>query len=298
MKFGFHLPQWGDTATRRGVLDVARCVEDTGLDSVWASDHIVYPLRSATPYPYAEGTPFRPEEGYLEGLAMLAVIAGATERVELGTSVLVIPQREPLLLAKTAVTIDVLSSGRLTLVVGAGWWREEFAALGAPFRTRGLRTDETIQALRLLWREGTASFEGRTIRFKEVACLPKPIRAGGVPIFVGGLTEAALRRAVRLGDGWHGLGSRVERLGEARRRLEELCLAEGRDPRTLRFSTSAGLPRDPAVAVDRLGPLAGLGVDQLVLSTPTESPTELCARIEAFATHVLPALRELAAAAP
>ena len=298
MKFGFHVPQWGDTATRRGVLDVARCVEDAGLDSVWASDHIVYPLGSETPYPYGEGTPFRPEEGYLEGLAMLAVIAGATERVELGTSVLVIPQREPLLLAKTAVTIDVLSSGRLTLVVGAGWWREEFAALGAPFLTRGLRTDETIQALRLLWCEGTASFDGRTIRFEEVACLPRPVRAGGVPIFVGGLTEPALRRAVRLGDGWHGLGSRVERLGEARRRLEELCLTEGRDPRTLRFSTSAGLPRDPAVAVERLGPVAGLGVDQLVLSTPAESPTELCARIEAFAAHVLPALRTLAAAAP
>ena len=297
MKVGFHVPQWGRLATREGVLDVARCVEDAGLDSVWVSDHVVYPLGADTPYPYAKRPPFLPEEGYLEGLTMLAAIAGATERVELGVSVLVISQREPLLLAKTAATIDVLSAGRLTLVVGAGWWREEFEALGAAFASRGRRTDEMIQALRLLWREGKASFEGKTARFREVVCLPRPLRPGGIPILVGGLTRPALQRAARMADGWHGLGSRVERLAQTRRRLEELCRETGRDIGSLRFSTSAGLPQDPSVAVERLTPLAALNLDHLVLSTPADSVADLCERIRAFAKDVLPRLRELTAAA-
>jgi len=282
-------------ATRQGVLEVARCVEAAGLDSVWVSDHIVYPLQTVTAYPYAERRPFLLQEGYLEALTMLAAIAGATGRGELGTSVLVVPQREPLLLAKTAATIDVMSDGRLVLAVGSGWWREEFEALGAPFRTRGQRLDETIQALRLLWREGVAAFDGETVRFPEVACLPRPAREGGPPILVGGLTEPALRRAARLGDGWHGIGTRVERLQEIRLRLEELCSEAGRDPRTLGFSTSAGLPRDPAVAVERLSPVVRLGLDQLVLSTPARNPEELCERIESFAADVLPVLQEGAA---
>jgi probable F420-dependent oxidoreductase len=298
VKVGFHVPQWGPMATRRGTLEVARCVEAAGLDSLWVSDHVVCPVETATPYPFAARTPFTPEDGYLEGLTLLAAIAAATERVELGTSVLVASQREPLLLAKAAATIDVLSGGRLVLAVGSGWWREEFEALGAPFESRGRRTDETIQVLRLLWREGVGSFEGETIRFPEVVCLPRPVREGGPPILVGGLTQAALRRAARLGDGWHGVGSRVERLADARGRLDELAAAEGRDPRTFRFSTSAGLPRDPAVAVERLGPLAGIGLDHLVLGAAAESAADLCRRIESFAVNVLPALRAGTGAAP
>lgn len=298
MKVGFHVPQWGPLATREGVLDVARAVEAAGLDSVWVSDHIVYPLDTQTPYPYAERPPFLPEEGYLEALTMLAAIAGATDRVELGTSVLVVPQREPLLLAKTAATIDVLSQGRLVLALGGGWWREEFAALGAPFESRGRRLDETVEALRMLWRDGAGSFAGETIGFPEVACLPKPARPGGPRILVGGLTEPALRRAVRLGDGWHGLGSRVEKLGEIKRRLRALCLESGRDPASLSFSTSAGLPKDPAVAVERLGPLVDLGLDRLVLSTPADTTAELCGRIDQFAAVVLPALNARPQAAP
>lgn len=290
MKVGFHVPQWGPLAGRSGVLDVARCVEAAGLDSVWASDHVVYPVSTSTPYPYADRPPFLPEEGYLEALTMLAAVAGATERVEIGTSVLVVPQREPLLLAKTLATIDVLSGGRVVLVAGGGWWREEFAALGAPFESRGRRLDETIEALRLLWRDGMASYSGSTIAFPEVVCLPKPVRANGPPILVGGMTEPALRRAVRAADGWHGLGSRVDRLAEIKRRLGELCAEAGRDPGTLLFSTSAGVPRDAGVAVERLAPVAELGVDQLVLSTAAESVPELCSKIETFAAEVLPVL--------
>jgi probable F420-dependent oxidoreductase len=297
VKVGFHVPQWGPMASRRGVLDVARCVEAAGLDSVWVSDHVVCPVETATPYPFAARTPFTPEDGYLEGLTMLAAIAAATERVELGTSVLVAPQREPLLLAKTAATIDVLSGGRLVLALGSGWWREEFEALGVPFGSRGRRTDETIQVLRLLWRDGVGSFDGETIRFPEVVCLPRPVRGGGPPILVGGLTEGALRRAARLGDGWHAVGSRSERLARSRTRLGELAAAEGRDPKTLRFSTSAGLPADPNLAIERLVPLAALGLDHLVLGTVAQSATDLCRRIESFAEDVLPALREAAGAA-
>ena len=123
MKIGLHVPQWGPDATRSGVLSVARAVEDAGLDSVWVADHVVYPLRSQSRYPYREeGTPFAPEEGFLDAITTLGALAGATKRVLLGTSVLVLPMREPLQVAKALATLDVLSDGRVIAGVGAGWW--------------------------------------------------------------------------------------------------------------------------------------------------------------------------------
>ena len=140
MRIGVHVPQWGQSATRSGVLDVALAAEASGLDSIWVADHLVFPVESKSRYPYRpDGVPFDLADGFLEALTELAVVAGATSRIGLGTSVLVMPMRDPLTTAKVATTIDVLSVGRLQLALGAGWWREEFDALGQACEGRGGR---------------------------------------------------------------------------------------------------------------------------------------------------------------
>src|SRR5262249_21335608 len=156
---GVHLQTWGAFARRPAILSVARTVEDAGLDSVWVADRVVFPLRSRTQYPYGELL-YAAEDGFLEALSTLAVVAGATSRISLGTSALVLPTRHPLLLAKSIATLDVLSEGRIVLAVGIGWWREEYEALGVPFERRGHRFEEQIRILRRLWTDGRAAHNG------------------------------------------------------------------------------------------------------------------------------------------
>ena len=293
MRVGIHVPQWGPEATRAGVLEVARAAEDSGLDSVWVADHIALPVTMSTLYPYSRDgtTSFKPEDGFLDALSTLAVIAGATERVGLGTSVLVVGMRHPLALAKAVATLDVLSQGRVILAVGAGWLKEEIEALGADFATRGTRMRETVSALRRLWTAGRAGAEGTQVRFREMVCEPKPMQPGGPPIWVGGTSDAALRRAAEYGDGWHAVGSRVDLLVERRQRLEQFARGLSRDPSRLNFSTSTGLPADPALALNRLRDLKRIGVDDAILNLPADNVREMRVQIERLAVDVLPALR-------
>jgi probable F420-dependent oxidoreductase len=292
LRVGVHVPQWGPEATRAGVLEIARSAEAAGLDSVWVADHIVLPPRTRSRYPYSRDgtTVFKPEDGFLDALTTLAVIAGATERIRVGTSVLVLPMRQPLPVAKAVATLDVLSGGRLVLALGTGWLREEFDALGVPFETRGERLAEMVTALRRLWADGRAAAEGEHIRFEEVVCEPRPVRPGGPPLWIGGTSEAALRRAAEYGDGWHAVGSRPGLLAEGRRRLAELALAAGREPGALNFSTSAGLPADPGRALERLTALQAAGLDDLVLNLPGETVHDMLLHIDRLATDLLPAL--------
>lgn len=293
MKIGVHLPQWGGGATRSGVDAVAQAVECCGLDSVWVADHLVVPSRSESTYPYRpDGLPFSAADGFLEALTTLAVVAGATSRVMLGTSVLVLPMRDPLTTVKVVSTLDVLSEGRTILAMGAGWWREEFAALGQRFQGRGRRFDEQLAVMRAAWREGTTSFDGEFYAFEELACLPLPTQPGGPPVLIGGMGPAAHRRAARFGDGWHAVGGGdVHVLRDGRTRIDELAVAHGRDPRTITLSTSAGLSTDDDRAVARLRELAAVGVDHLVLNLPGE-PDEVVRRVEHLANVVLPAAKE------
>lgn len=291
MKVGIHVSQWGPNANRDGTLAVARLAEDAGLDSIWVADHVVYPLRSQSKYPYREdGAPFAPEDGFLEALTTLAAIAGATERVRLGTSVLVLPMREPLQTAKTIATLDVLSGGRVIVGVGVGWWAEEFRALGAKFECRGCRMDEQIAILRALWRGGAVSHKGEFYEFDELACEPCPLQPGGPPLLIGGLGTAGRRRAGTLGDGWHALGSHGPALSEGMAEVRQIAQQAGRDPQELIFSTSAGLPPDPERAIRRLQRLQDIGVDQVVLNVPSNSFGEMCRGIEHLATTILPKL--------
>jgi probable F420-dependent oxidoreductase len=286
MKVGLHLPQWGAGASRAGVLEVARAAEDAGLDSLWVADHVVHPLGAGSRYPYGD-PPFAPEDGFLEALTTLAVVAGATERVALGTSVLVPTMRQPLLVAKTIATLDVLSKGRTLVGVGAGWWREEFAALGAPFERRGARMDEQLELLRALWRDGAVAHRGRFYEIDELVCEPRPVRPGGPPILVGGMGPRARRRAATLGDGWHALGSHADTLAEGFADVRRIAREAGRDERALMLSTSIALPPEPERALRRLRRLERIGVRHVVVTVPGGAAGCLAA-IELLAGSVLP----------
>ena len=204
MKIGCHLPMFGPIGTRHSVLTFARRMEALGYDSLWASDHVVIPHRIASRYPYSPTGkfPLAPEVPFLEPLTTLALVAGITERVQLGTSILVLPHRNPVLAAKMAATLDHLSEGRLVLGVGVGWMREEIELLGGNYDRRGAWSDEALTVMRACWRDPRTAHHGEFFSFDEIGVFPKPTR-GDIPILIGGHTPRALRRVVELGDGWH-----------------------------------------------------------------------------------------------
>lgn len=292
MRFGVHLPQWGPDATRDGVLAVARAAEAAGLDSVWVADHVVHPHRTESVYPYrGDGVPFAPEEGFLDAFTTLALVAGATEKVRLGTSIFVLPMRGPLEVAGVVATLDVLSAGRVILGVGAGWWKEEFDALGASFAGRGKRMDEQIEIIRALWRDGTLEHHGDHYDFAELTCRPLPVQPGGPPIWIGGMGPTGWRRAARIGDDWHAVGSHPETLAAGYAEVREIAAADGRDPDEIGFSTSVGLPDDNEKAIDRFTRLGKAGVDHAVMNIRPMPIPETCERIASFGREALPAIR-------
>lgn len=213
MKFGIHLPQFGRAGGPDSVRRAARQAEELGYDDIWVSDHLAIPADA--PYP--------PTAYIHEPIVTLTWAAAATTRIGLGTSVLVLPMRHPLPLAKMLASLDLMSEGRLTVGAAAGWLEAEFAALGVPFRERGSRTNETIRMLRACWSDDPVTLEGDKIRasFKAMRTLPQPKRP--IPIWVGGNSDAAIDRAIALGDGWHGsqwvpedLAPKLARIRDAR----------------------------------------------------------------------------------
>ncbi len=291
VKVGIHLPQWGALATRDALLTAARTVEDCGLDSAWVADHIVYPAAGGDQYPYAERLPWAPGEGFLEAFTTLAVVAGATSRIALGTSALVLPMREPLLVAKTIASLDVLSGGRVILALGAGWWREEFDALGVGFDDRAARYDETIRLMRALWTDGTVEHHGEFFDFETVSCEPRPLQSGGPPLWIAGSTRAARRRAARLGDGWHPVRLTPEQLAQGMAEIAELAEAEGRDAAQIGLSSVIGLPPDPDRVAKRILDLAAVGASHVLAGAPGETIEELCRAIEMLGGEVMPIVR-------
>jgi probable F420-dependent oxidoreductase len=244
MRIGVSLPNVGLDHGKEMLFPVAIAAEQLGFDSLWAAHHVVLPYERRSDYPYKRsGTEIAMDPGmqWLDPLVTLSLVAGVTDRVRLGTSVLVLPYCNPVTLASTAAAIDVLSEGRFLLGVGAGWMREEFAAIGVPADERGARTDEHIQVLRTLWRDDPASFSGRFTSFEGVALATTPRTEGGPPIWVGGNTDPALRRALAHGDGWHGFELYPEDMPDVRSRLERLGEEMGRDPAELELSVVRGL---------------------------------------------------------
>jgi len=194
MKFGIHLPQAGPAATPSAIRAAAKQAEDLGFADVWVSDHLAVP--KSAPYP--------PSAYILEPLTTLTWAAAVTERVGLGTTVLVLPLRPPVLLAKTLASLDLLSGGRLIVGAAGGWLKGEFDALGVPFEERGVRTDETIDIMRRCWTEDPIDAYAPITGAKLVEIRTKPQPERPIPIWIGGHSEPAYRRAVEVGDGWHG----------------------------------------------------------------------------------------------
>jgi probable F420-dependent oxidoreductase len=309
MKFGIHLPNFSPLNGREPTIRIARRAEELGFDSLWVSDHVILPAAIASRYPYSRTGVFPTDTtaNIIDPFIALAVAAGCTERVELGITVLVLPLRNPLLTAKMLASLDMLAGGRVILATGAGWLREEFEALNAPpFADRGRVTDEWIRIFRTCWEQPLPSFEGRYYRFAPVHFAPRPTRR--IPIWVGGHSEPALRRAGRLGDGWQPARMHIDEIGAAIAGVREHARAAGRDPDALTFSlgcvldvrdgANAGTPapsRDligtPAQIVQFIHRLEALGITHLALDFRAGSSLEgMLQTMDRFHERVRPSL--------
>ena len=209
--FGTSMPSRGPLASAENLKSLAQRAEGLGYDSIWVSDHIILPRQVESFYPYAADgvATFRPDEAYYEPLAALNFLAGCTNKVRLGTHVLILPYRNPVLTAKLLSTLDVLSAGRVTLGIGVGWMEEEFQALGLDtYAQRGAVTDEYIQLFKELWTKDNPEFQGEHYQISGAGFQPKPAQKPHPPIWVGGHTGPAIRRAAKYGDGWMPIGQR------------------------------------------------------------------------------------------
>jgi probable F420-dependent oxidoreductase len=271
MRLGLHALGIG-TGARREVIDaVATGAEAAGFATLWAGEHVVMVDNGASRYPYApDGRIAVPAQAdWLDPLITLSFAAAVTSTIRLATGVLLLPEHNPLLLAKQVASLDALSRGRLSLGVGVGWSREEFDALGVPFERRGARADEYLKAMRTVWRDDVASFAGEFVSFTGIRVNPRPVRDRRIPIVVGGNSDAALRRAARLGDGWYGFNLEgTEHVRERMQRLRRACERAARDPAEL--NVAIALAGDGPHDLERL---AALGVDELVLvGSPPADP--------------------------
>jgi probable F420-dependent oxidoreductase len=291
MKLGFSLlNNWGvDDA--HALVDLASRVEEAGLDSVWVHDHV---FNVGHVFDRIGGKP------YYEPLTLLSFVAARTRRVRLGTSVLVLPYHNPVRLAKAAATLDVLSGGRLIMGVGVGLIEKEIRALGSPYAERGAFTDESIAVMRALWTQDEPKFEGKYSRFDRMKFSPKPLQKPTIPIVIGGVSRPAIRRAVRLGDGWQPLGMSPEALGQGIATLRDEARALGRDgakiPVSIAMSLAAAragrhaLGTKPAEILKNARAYASLGVETLIISANTSDPREARAALDMIAREVAPAL--------
>ncbi len=253
MKFGLRYASLGRYGNGPAAVELARAAEAAGFDSIWTVEHVVVPHAYQSRYPYsASGRMGSGLEDFPipDPLIWLAYIASATRTIKLGTAILILPQRNPVVTAKAVATLDHLAGGgRVLLGIGVGWLAEEFAALGLPFADRGPRTDEYVEAMRALWSQECATFKGRFVSFDRVYCRPLPPERR-IPIIVGGDTMAAARRAGRLGDGYFPARAPSPGLLDEMRRAAE---AAGRDPKSIEITVAAPADLTEIEALARQG---------------------------------------------
>lgn len=274
MQFGIMFANTGHGASPEGAIEVARAAESGGFTTAWTVEHVVVPSGYESKYPYdPSGKMAGGAEAFdlPDPLIWLTWAAAHTTTLQLGTGIMILPQRNPLITAKAVATLDHLSGGRVHLGVGAGWLEEEFDALGVPFRQRGKRLDEYLDAMRALWTEDKATFHGEFVNFDDCIARPRPTN-GTVPIVVGGHTEAAARRAGRRGDAFFpgsAIADDIAALVEVMRREAD---AAGRDGDAIPiYAMAVGKPGDALYA--RIESLAGVGVSQTIV--PTYHPDQL-----------------------
>ena len=270
-----HVPQIGRKASAEAIATAARQAEDLGFDSIWVNDHLAVP----------QGAPYPPSPSFFEPMIALTWAAAATSRVGLGTSVLVLPLRHPVHLAKELATLDLLSGGRVILGAGVGWLEGEFDALGVPYADRGPRTDDSIRILRACWSQDPVTYTPQLVdaAIAGIRTLPQPGR--DIPIWIGGNSAPAQRRALALGDGWHGVRMKPDEVAPVVERMR----AEKGDgiALTLRLVWDA-LEDDEADMKRDLDAYAGLGLDGLVLEPRQRKLDDWLRAVEAMAAVVSP----------
>jgi len=308
MDFGVFLPISGRAAGRATLTEATRQAEALGFVAVWAADRIIIPWEINTPYPYSEGEAFivPPDRPFLEPLTCLAFLAGATEKIRLGISVLVMPYRHPLYWAKIAATIDTLSEGRFILGVGVGWMVEEFEALQTPFKERGALSNEQLDILTRLWSEEKVSFRGDFYRFDQVAFYPKSYQQPRMPLWIGGEAAPARRRAALYGDAWFPYFVRITpaqlaaHYDDVRRRAAEA----GREPDQVSLNcclpiviTDEPVPQEedrlrgtPEQLIEALQGYQKIGVEHLALQFMVPRYPNRVEQVERFGREIMPEL--------
>ena len=289
MEFGIIPPvRTGATADPDWMTAFARYVEASGYESLVVVEHAVVISDYASTYPYAKSgkMPLPDDCRIPDPLDLMAFLAAVTDRITLATGVLVVPNHQAVVLAKRIATVDVLSKGRVRMCLGVGWMEEELRATGADPRTRGRRMDETIEAMRVLWADSGpegAEFSGEFVNFQHAHSFPKPARSTGVPLHIGGHSEAAARRAGRLGDGFQPLGLSPEDLALRLEQVRQSAVDAGRDPEAIEISVSGYLP---TTTEEDVAAAEAAGVDRMLLSTSmSEDLDGLAEEVSAFATR-------------
>jgi probable F420-dependent oxidoreductase len=272
-----------------GARRLVLAAERAGFESVMAIEHVIWPTDYASTYPYSPTgkLPGGPATPLPDPLIWMAYLGGITTKLRFMTGILILPQRNPLVLAKEIATLDHLTGGRISLGVGIGWLKEEFEALGVPFEKRGLRTDETIAAMRAVWAEDDASYSGELIRFRNVSCNPKPAN-GTVPFIIGGHSEAAARRAGRLGDGFFpATGAQVD-IAPLIALMRRTASEAGRDPNTIEVTTGCpgALPKPGNDPLGAIADAAKRGVGRIALPVNAFMP-DLEASLQEYGEKVL-----------
>jgi probable F420-dependent oxidoreductase len=309
MKYGVFLPVSGRAASRKTLMQAAQQAESLGYDSIWAADRLVIPWKIETAYPYSKESTFivPPDRPFFDTMTCLAFLAGCTEKIHLGMSVMVLPYRHPLHWAKIATTIDQLSTGRLIMGVGVGWMEEEFTAMNAPFKERGAVSDEQLTLLKQLWTEEHITFRGKYYDVDDIAFNPKPYQKPRVPIWVGGEGKYAQRRAGRYGDAWFPYFVRITPAELAARfdYVRKIAREAGRNPDELALACCLPieLTSDDAKQEEdylkgsieqiseRLRMFQRVGVTHIGLQFMIPHYPERQEQIERFAKEALPAFR-------
>jgi probable F420-dependent oxidoreductase len=313
MRFGFGLPHAGAAANGPDIIRFAQRAEALGFESIWGGDHLVLPVGGTNQYPYTtDGSFARPStEGFLEPYTLLAYVAAATKTIKLGLTVIILPYRNPIVQAKMLACLDVLSGGRLICGVGVGWLEKEFQVLQASYKDRGPVSDEYLEIFKILWTQDHPEFHGKFYDFDGITMYPKPVQQPSIPIWVGGHSRRAIRRAIRYGDAWHPTRQTPDFVQQHLPYLRQESERLDRDPMELTISlkralhfTDIGLTGEvlsrsnnamigtTQEVLDDIRRCQDVGIQQLTFDYRTGQVDDMQKIIEHFAAVVVPSVRD------
>ena len=287
MRFGVHLVAAGKMIEGEKITRVARRAEELGYDSLWVSDHIVFPTQFRSPYPYSPDgkLPLDPANPLLEPFTVLSYAAAVTKTIKLGTSVVIIPYRDPLVTAKIVSSLDVLSGGRFIFGVGVGWLDEEFRVLRQNLRDRAAQTREALLAMQACWTQDDPEFHGTFFDFSGIKFAPKPRQKPHPPIWFGGNSMPALKRAVELGNGWHAVWQTPEEVAEKAAILRDLCAKAGKN--FANFALTINVNNRVPLTVENVKKYEAVGVSMMFIPRSFQADVDtMIENIEKFAKEV------------